>query len=212
LICLVLHASLEKDARFQKFYLALALAPLVRILSLAMPLANFPQIYWYVIVAVPLLLAAITVMVRLRLRPKDVGLTLNCLPLQLMVGMTGVIFGLAEFYILRPEPLAGAFAWDDVILPAVILFIGTGFAEEFIFRGVMQRAAGEALGGWGWVFIALVFAALHIGYLSIADLGLVFAVGLFFGLVAQKTGSILGTTISHGITNIVLYLAAPFFL
>jgi membrane protease YdiL (CAAX protease family) len=126
--------------------------------------------------------------------------------------MTGVIFGLAEFYILRPEPLAGAFIWGKVIIPAVILFIGTGFAEEFIFRGVMQRAAGEALGGWGWVFIALVFTALHIGYLSIADLGLVFGVGLFFGLVAQKTGSILGTTISHGITNIVLYLVAPFFL
>jgi hypothetical protein len=75
LICLVLHASLEKGARFQKFYLALALAPLVRILSLAMPLANFPHIYWYAIVAAPLLLATFTVMVRLGLRSKDAGLT-----------------------------------------------------------------------------------------------------------------------------------------
>ena len=38
--------------------LALTLAPLIRVLSLSLPLFRFPQAAWYPIVAIPLLLAA----------------------------------------------------------------------------------------------------------------------------------------------------------
>ena len=41
----------------RKLALALTLAPLIRILSLALPLARFPQAAWYPLVALPLLLA-----------------------------------------------------------------------------------------------------------------------------------------------------------
>jgi len=75
---------------------------------------------------------------------------------------------------------------------------------------VIQRAAKEAMGGWGILFVAVLFASMHIGYLSILDLGLVFVVGLFFGIVVNKTGSIFGVTVSHGLTNVILYLVAPF--
>lgn len=67
------------------------------------------------------------------------------------------------------------------------------------------------IGAQGLFYITAIFAALHIGYLSVVDVVFVFGVGIFAWAV-KKTGSILGVTLSHGITNIVLYLILPFFL
>ncbi len=212
LLGFVSHASFAARHPQHKLYLALALAPLIRVLSLSMPLTEFPQIYWYAIIAVPLLVAVFAVMQRLDFRPQEIGLTLNRPPVQFLVALTGIPFGIVEFYILRPSPLVDSLAWEGMVLPVLILLVGTGLVEELVFRGVMQRSATEALGRWGWVYTAGVFAVLHIGYLSLADLGLVLIVGPFFGWMVQKTGSLIGVTLSHGITNIVLYLLAPFLL
>ena len=119
---------------------------------------------------------------------------------------------LAEYFILAPEAMIAELTWQVIWLPAVILLLWTGFVEELIFRGVLQRSAVEAFGWWGMVYISLLFATLHIGFLSWIDVIFVFAVALFFGWVVKKTGSLLGVSLSHGITNIVLYLVAPFFL
>ena len=213
LLGLIFHSSFAAKHPYSKLYLALAMAPLIRLLSLSIPLTGFPQIYWYAITAVPLLAATITVMNRLNLRLDQVGLTLNRPRLHLLIGLTGIPFGIAEFYILRPSPLADSLAWQGLILPSLILLVGTGFMEELVFRGVLQRLAVEALGRrWGIVYIAVLFAALHVGYLSVADFGLVLVAGLFFGWVVQKTGSLVGVTLSHGLTNITLYLIVPFLI
>jgi membrane protease YdiL (CAAX protease family) len=175
-----------------------------------MPLLKFPQIYWYGIVAVPLVVATFVVMRRLDYSRPQVALTLNRPEFQVLIALTGIPFGIIEFFILRPGPLIHTLTLGGILLPAFILVVGTGFAEEFVFRGVMQRAAGEALGQWGWVFIAVLFAILHIGYLVVADVLFVLGVGLFYGWAVKKTGSLVGTTLSHGIANVVLYLIVPF--
>jgi hypothetical protein len=82
--------------------------------------------------------------------------------------------------------------------------------EEMIFRGLLQRSAGDALRRMGVVYVALLFAVLHIGYQSLADFCFVLLVGLFFGWVVQRTRSLLGVTLSHGLTNITLFLIMPF--
>jgi membrane protease YdiL (CAAX protease family) len=101
--------------------------------------------------------------------------------------------------------------WQEVWLPALIFLMCTGFVEEFIFRGVLQRTAVEAFGWRGIIYVSLLFAALHMGFLSLIDVVFVFCVALFFGWVVKKTGSLLGVALAHGITNIILYLVAPFF-
>jgi hypothetical protein len=74
---------------------------------------------------------------------------------------------------------------------------------------VIQRTATGALGKAGVLYVALVFALLHLGYKSLADLLFVFGVGLIFGYVVLKTRSILGVTLSHSLTNVTLFLLAP---
>jgi hypothetical protein len=118
----------------------------------------------------------------------------------------------AEYLILKPEPMVIELTWQEIWLPALILLMCTGFVEEFIFRGVLQRTAMGVFGWWGIVYVSLLFATLHMGFLSGIEVAFVFVVALFFGWVVKKTGSLLGVTLSHGITNIMLYLVASFFL
>jgi membrane protease YdiL (CAAX protease family) len=197
---------------YRQLILALALVPLVRIISLCMPLVGIPQIWWYPIIYAPLLVAAIVVVRILGYSFREVGLNLGFSLVQLAVGLSGFLFGVIEYFILKPEPLISELTWQRIWLPALIFLLCTGFVEEFIFRGVLQRTAVEALGEWrGIVYVCLLFAAVHMGYLSWIDIVFVFFVGLFFGWVVKKTGSLFGVTLSHGITNIVLYLVVPFF-
>jgi len=213
LVALMLHSSLASEHRYQRLVLSLALVPLVRIMSLSMPISGIPQIWWYPIIYAPLLVAAVVVIRLTGYRARDVGLTFKLLPLQLAIALTGFLFGVAEYFILAPEAMVAEFTWQQIWLPALLLLVCTGFTEEFIFRGVLQRTAVEAFKGWrGIVYVSLLFAVLHMGFLSWIDVAFVFVVALFFGWMVKKTGSLLGVTLSHGITNISLYLIFPFFL
>ncbi len=212
LVAVVAHSALASDRRYQNLILSLALVPLVRIISLSMPLGDIPQIWWYPIVYAPLLVAAIVVVRILGLRAKEVGFSFGPFPIQPVVALSGLLFGVIEYFILNPEPLVTELTLSAVWLPALIFLMSTGFVEEFIFRGVLQRTAVAVLGGWGIIYVSLLFTVMHIGFLSMIDVVFVFVVALFFGWVVKKTGSLLGVTLAHGITNIMLYLIMPFLL
>jgi membrane protease YdiL (CAAX protease family) len=87
--------------------------------------------------------------------------------------------------------------------------IFTGFTEEVIFRGLLQSLALRVVQREALVYVSLLFGVLHIGYLSLADVVFVSAVGLLFAYLVLWSGSILGVTLAHGITNITLFLIMP---
>lgn len=212
LLLLLLHSSRVADQQERAFLLCLAFAPLIRVLSLSLPLTPFPAMYWYLLTSVPLFAAALVAGRTMGYRWGDLGLTLRAWPLQAVIGLTGLAFGAVEYLILRPEPLARIPTWRHLWAPALILLVCTGLLEEIIFRGLLQRAAVETLHRWGMAYVAFLFATLHIGYRSIVDVLFVLVVGLFFGWTVQRTRSLLGVTLSHGLTNIVLFLVMPFLL
>ncbi len=222
LVTLVLHAALIGKDTLQKFLLSVALVPLIRVISQSLPLANIPQVWWYPIVYAPLLVAALTVARLSGYRREQVGLTFQQLGLQLAVALTGLLFGVVEYFILREEAeVTGQVLQQTWLLAAFFLLVCTGFVEELMFRGVIQRSA-EGMFGWrGIVYVSFLFAIVHLIHLfanghlirnSWTDIVFVFAIALFFGWVVKKTGSLLGVTLSHGLANIVLYLVIPFFL
>jgi membrane protease YdiL (CAAX protease family) len=94
------------------------------------------------------------------------------------------------------------------LLAAFLLLVTTGFVEEVIFRGVLQRSAVQVFGGWGLVDVSLLFAVAHWIHNSLIDIVYVFVIALFFAWVVKKTGSLFGVTLAHGIANIVLFLVA----
>jgi len=76
---------------------------------------------------------------------------------------------------------------------------------------VLQRSATGVFGWRGIVYVSVLFAILHMGFHSVPDVLFVFGLAMFFGWVVKKTGSILGVTLAHGLTNIMMFLVFPFF-
>ncbi|MBM4429937.1 MAG: CPBP family intramembrane metalloprotease [Chloroflexi bacterium] len=209
-LILVTHTALTWERPAYQFLLALTFAPLIRLLSLSLPMGRFPQVYWYLITSIPLFATVWMAMQRLNLDWDSVGLNLRAWALQIPIALTGLLFGYLEYRILQPRPLAAAFTWQQIWLPALILLVSTGFAEEIIFRGLMQRTTEDSLGRWSNAYVSMLFAVLHIGYRSLLDVVFVFVVAMFFGEIVRRTRSIIGVTFAHGLTNIVLFLVAPF--
>ena len=191
---------------------ALALVPLIRIVSLTMPLGRFDETYWFVAAGLPVFVAALIIMAGVGLRPRDVGLRIgwSALHLHPLVILFGLVLGFAEYHILRPEPLIDGLTLSRFVIPALVLMFATGFLEEFIFRGILQRTASAALGPLAIIYVSVIFAILHIGYRSGTDIVFVFLIALLYGWVVRKTGSIIGVSVSHGVTNITLFLLVPF--
>jgi len=210
LIVLLVHSALTAGDPYHRLLLALVLAPLTRMLSLCLPLVNFPQLYWYLIISIPLGVATVLAARLLGFSRAQLALTLRRFPLQLLVALTGITFGLVEYRILRPDALIDDLTWRNFLVSGVILMVCTGFAEEVIFRGIIQRASIQALGRFGLLYGAILFAVLHIGYASALDVVFVFLIALLFGWIVEATGSLAGVTVAHGLTNIVLFLVVPF--
>lgn len=190
--------------------LTLVLAPLIRLISLTLPLAVIEPAYRYLFAGIPMALGAILAASAIGFTPRQIGLVWRAGRWQIFAVVVSVGLGFTEFAILRPAPL-GPLPWmAGGILPALAVGLATGLPEELIFRGVMQTAARPLLGRWNVLFVALVFAVLHIGYASAVDLAFVFGVGLLYGWLFERTRSIIGVSIGHGIANVVLFFVAPY--
>jgi len=211
LLSLLVVSSLKHgEGSVSGFYLSLSLAPLIRVISLSVPLASFPRYAWYIVVNVPVLVAALALMRVRGIGFKDAGVKLGKPRDVAWIALTGIPLGFIDYLILRPESIATGLSFSGVLLLALGLGLSTGFVEELIFRGLMQPKAVEVFGERrGLVAVAAVFASLHIGWLSPLDLVFVFSVGLFYGFMTLRTGNIIGVTLSHGLTNVVLFLIAP---
>jgi len=212
LVVVIMRSARIADEPQRRLVLSLALVPLIRIISLSMPLIGIPQIWWYPAMYGPLAVSAVVVMRVLGLSRKEVGFNFNVrdIPLYVAIAATGFGLGMVEYQILKPEAWISQLTWAEAWQPALVLMVTTGFVEEFIFRGVLQRTAWDKFGWRGLIYVSILFAILHIGFLSWIDVAFVFGVAMFFAWVVKRTGSLLGVTLAHGFTNISLFIIAPF--
>src|SRR4030042_4948542 len=82
-ITLLITGVRINEARSQNLTIALSLVPLIRIMSLSMPLATVPQIYWFPLIYIPLLVASAVVMWMIGLTPRKMGYIAHRLPIQI---------------------------------------------------------------------------------------------------------------------------------
>ena len=87
--------------------------------------------------------------------------------------------------------------------------------EEIIFRGMLQTALMRLMNGTRWPAIlltAVVFAVIHAPVVPIHGLASLLVVGLVWGYVYERTGSLLTPILSHAVfnaMNIAITLALP---
>ncbi|MFC1866168.1 lysostaphin resistance A-like protein [Chloroflexota bacterium] len=210
LIAIIIHATIIEEKPRRNFILSLAIVPLIRILSLVMPLVDIPQIWWLPIVYVPILAAAIVLVRILGYTPREVGFTFHFTKFQLLIGILGIPLGILEYLIIRPEPWVTELTLQAAWLPAVLMLLTTGVVEEYVFRGILQKSATDYLKIRGIIYVSIIFAVLHMGFQSFLDIVFVFAIALFFAWVVRRSGSLLGVILCHGFANIMLFIVAPF--
>jgi uncharacterized protein len=204
-------ASAMSGRGLRSLWLALTLAPLFRIVSIMIQMPEISRVYWYVIGSIPVLVGAFYVMRVLEYRPRDVGLTFASPVIQLLGVPLGIYLAVLGYTVLQTDTLATGISVPDALFPAMVLVATTGIVEELVFRGVIQRAA-RALGPFGFVFPAVIYAAMQVGRGSVTLVLFSLATGLIFGFSVKKTGSIAGASIAHGLMNALLYLVLPFVL
>lgn len=110
-----------------------------------------------------------------------------------------------------------------VVSTVVWQFFFSGFGEEFVWRGYVQSRLNQAFGrpmrmfgvqfGAGLIVTSLLFGLLHafntydpeIGFASLSWGWALFTTfgGLFFGILREKTGSLLAPGIAHGLPDAV---------
>ena len=209
LVVLTFHAVLARDRLYQPLLLCLVVAPLIRIMSLTLPLIGFPIADWYLLVSIPVFVCTFMVANVLGYSRNDLGLIWRYGRAQGAIILCGPLIGWVEGHILTVQGLAASATLAAMVPPALILFFCTGFLEELVFRGLLQRAAFGLFADDGILYISLLFAVLHTGYRSVLDSLFVFSVGVLFAVVVRRTGSIIGTTAAHGLANGNLYVVLP---
>ena len=105
LFVLIVNISVVPVESSQKFLVALGLIPLIRIVSLVVPVAEIPQVYWYFIIIIPISVGIIGITRYLNYSFYDIGLNLRKLFIQLFIALVGIGLGIVDYIILKPESL-----------------------------------------------------------------------------------------------------------
>lgn len=203
------HSMWEEKRTYSRVLPILALAPLLRLLSFAMPIRDVPPIFWYGLIGAPLLLAAFLTARRLGYSPAQLGLTIRSPLAQLAIAATGVPLSLLAFWLIRPEPIVQDGNILLLVSGAILLTFFNGFLEEFIFRGLLQYAVTDIFGTAGLFYSITLYMVLYLGTLSLLYILFMGVLALFFSWCVHKTGSIWGVVVAHSIFSVSFLLIWP---
>jgi uncharacterized protein len=187
---------LHGDAR--DVLIVLCLIPLARIASLVLPQGGISTAYWEALVLFPIIIS--------------VGLVARVVDrswLKLNMGKTswwvqGVI-GLSaiplSFGLFRSD-LGGVideFESPRLVAQGVYVLLISGMTIEVIFRGLVQSALTVVFGRAGVLLASGAFAVVLVGTDSAANVAVAAGLGLGFGVIAERTGSVVGVGTAHGL-------------
>ncbi len=186
----------------------LVLVPLLRILSVALPLRQVPQLAWYPLVGGPLLLGIV-------LAARTVGVPKpprrshwSGVLVQAGVALVGIPLGMAAYAILRPRALT-SLTWHGVVLAGLLLLVFAALVEELLFRRLLQDVVVRLFGPAGLLLASVLYASTYAGSLSAEFALFMGGVGLAFALVVRRTGALWGVVVAHALLSLGLLVVWP---
>lgn len=97
--------------------------------------------------------------------------------------------------------LVGAESIPEFIFVVLIVAVVPALAEEFLFRGVVQRSMEETVGGLrGAILAGVIFGAFHMNPFSLVPL---VALGIFFGYLVYRSRNITLAVAAHFFNNFI---------
>lgn len=131
-----------------------------------------------------------------------------------LVAVNRLTFAVAHLFGVSPSPRVSTpegFTVELFVLLVPVLLFVVGPAEEYLFRGVVQRYLGRSFSTRGAVgMAALLFTAIHLPNLvsnpaaAPVSIPLWFVLGLTFGWLYERTDRLLVPTATHGLYNVVV--------
>lgn len=103
LFSLIINAALSGERTQRNVWVALGLAPLIRIISISLPIMHeFSQFIWYIVILIPILVGVISTMRTLKYSLDEIGINLNDPITQLLLPAGGFFLGLIGYFFLKP--------------------------------------------------------------------------------------------------------------
>lgn len=128
---------------------------------------------------------------------------------QAAVALVCVPLALSGFLASRSRP---ELDWWDLtwqLWLSVALFGLAGAVDEWFYQGFVRGALGATFGTSGAGASALLYAICH-GDIGLAALSTLVLANVIFGILARRTGSLVGACAGHAALNVLLVLVLPF--
>lgn len=147
---------------------------------------------------------------------KPIGKKTVLVLIAVIIGILVISMGVDRFlpqqdntFVIDTYKTAG---WLPLLWIAVVIFapiFEESFFRGFLFVGLKQ----SALGPTGTIILtALIFAALHGLQYNLYGIATVFILGLIFGIVRLKSGSLWSTILLHSVWNLLQLVAVAVYL
>ncbi len=191
----------------RRIFMALILVPFLRILSIAIPIPQVSPIFWYVMIGIPLLLAAMIGVWVNKLPALTQSQPVGKLIVQVLFGLSGIPLALLAARVLPAVKMPipdKSLGW--VILGAIILFLFSALIDEIIFRGLVQNAFSVLFGRAGIIVTSILYAAMFLGTLQPGYVIFFGLTGLLFSAWVKFSDSLWGAIIAHGLFNLIFLL------
>lgn len=212
LISLLILSYFKYNEFVHSLYLALTLIPLIRIISVSLPLQGLPSVLGLVLVSVPLFIAGAMVARMVGLTHTELGFRFRRLHYQFLIALLGLPLGFIESLIAKPIIINTQATSQEILIAVSVLILCVGLLEEFIFRGILFNVALEVLGDKKAVFLtSLLYATLTISGQSILNVIYAFMISLLFCRIVAWQKSIIGVSLAHGLINVLPYLIYLYF-
>ena len=188
---------------------AVALIPLLRLLSLTVPVPAWPQDVWLALAGAPLLVAIAAAGRLANMDVVEMGLArLSRSWRSGVVAAVGLPAGLLVGW-LQASPIGSG---DSPATAFAIALMSVGLAavpEELIFRGILQPLMIAAIGRFAIIVGAVAFGLTYAGTGSPAIVAVMVVIGLVFGWEAAETRSIWAPVLGHSVMIVTVIFIAP---
>lgn len=184
---------------------ALMMLPLIRILSVVMPMSSVDPMYWYALTGAPALLGIVLVTRAIRLHMGALGLRRPAsVSVEVVMALMGIPIGLilvstaGSSMQIRGDVTVVGFAL--VVLPFVVVL------EEVVFRGVLQHVAAIRSPNLSILIPNVFYAAMYLGSGNGALALAMGGMGVLFSAMVARTGTLWGVLGAHLLMRIVVQL------
>lgn len=200
-----------KDKEIRKTYQALMLLPLLRLVSISMPIFINVTLYSAFFIYIPLIIMVTIAAVYQKLTLEEMGITLRRIWLYLPLSVL-ISFGLAavEYQVIRTDYLIPDLSLLNLLKLAVVMIFFAGLVEEVIFRSIIQTRLNKVFGiGGGILLSGILFGVMHSGYGNFYEILYISFTGAIIGYIFYKTKSLPLITLVHGFVNVFLFGFIP---